>query len=318
MVAAIKSMMFKGETPWHGLGVKIEDAKRLSVDEAIIAAGLDNEVKIGPVFDNLGTELPAQVTYTETDGKRNVYAVVGPNYTPLQNRKAFDFFQPWLDNNLAEFHTAGALFQGEKIWVLAKLTLDNIDIAKNDPVTPYVLLSNSHDGKNAVRVGFTPIRVVCSNTLSMAINSEASKLIRVRHTSKVETNLEALRDTMNLVKQEFEATAEQYRFLAGKQFNQADITKYVKTLIDVAEVPQDELSTRTKNIMDNIFQYITEGKGQDNAAIKGTWWAAYNGYNEYLNYSLGRNADNRMDNLWFGQGVAKNSKALQLAFDMAV
>lgn len=317
MVAAIKSMMYQGETPWHGLGQRIPDGQKLSVEEAIKAANMDNEVFTGPVFSDKGEPLPAQYVYSMMDGKKTIFGVVGPRWTPLQNRKAFEFFQPWLDSGMAEFHTAGALFSGEKVWVLAKLTLDNIEIAKGDEITPYVLLSNSHDGKNAVRVGFTPIRVVCWNTLSMAHNDSASKLIRVRHTSKVQTNLENLRDTMNLVKQEFEATAEQYRKLVRKQFNQNDIKKYVKLLLDVEQVPDNELPTRTTNIMSGIMDMILSGKGQDNPEIQGTWWAAYNGYNEYLNYVQGRNAENRMDALWFGNNASKNRDALELALQLA-
>jgi phage/plasmid-like protein (TIGR03299 family) len=318
MVAAIDSMMFKGETPWHGLGNRIEDSKKLSVSEAIDAAGMGWDVSLSKlVTADKSDPVPAQAVYRVVDGERVILGVVGPRWTPLQNSKAFEFFQPWLDNGLAEFHTAGALFKGEKVWVLAKLALDNIEVAKGDEITPYVLLSNSHDGKNAVRVGFTPIRVVCYNTLCMAHNDEASKLIRVRHTSKVETNLEKLRDTMNLIKQEFEATAEQYRVLTRKQFNQDDIKKYVKVLLGVDNVKDDELPTRTTNIMTGIMDMVVNGKGQDNPVIKGTWWAAYNGYNEYLNYVQGRNAENRIDALWFGQNYGKNRDALKLALQLA-
>lgn len=331
MVAAVKSMLYVGETPWHGLGVKIDDGKKLSVEEALKASGLDREVGLyemaaklpNPAFDGENGQpeffyksVPERYTYDKKDG--TLFGCVGPNYTPLQNVQAFKWFQPWLDAGLAEFHTAGALFDGAKVWVLAKLTLDNIDIAKNDPVTPYILLSNSHDGTTAVRAGFTPIRVVCWNTLSAAHAAKASKLIRVRHTSQVVTNLETLRDTMNVLRQDFEATAEQYKLLSRKQFNQKDVMNYVKKLVGVAEdKADDDIPTRTANIMGGIFERIFNGKGQDNPAVKNTWWAAYNGYNEYLNYAQGRNQSNRLNNLWFGQNAAANDYALKLALTMA-
>src|SRR6185295_11897446 len=127
----------------------------------------------------------------------------------------------------AQIETAGSLRQGKRVWVLAKINRDPLVIKGNDVVEKYVLLSNSHDGTLAVRVGFTPIRVVCNNTLSMAINSEASKLIRIKHTKNVVSNLESVQEIMNLADQEFQATAEQYRMLTRKDINSKDLEKYI-------------------------------------------------------------------------------------------
>lgn len=307
-----------GGTPWHGDGTPVTDpAIKRSAKEFIKSAQMDWEVgmcDLATVGDNL--PVPNRAVYRYKDGKKTVLNVVGPNWQPLQNINAFEWFQPWLDAGLAEFETAGSLFDGQRVWVLAKLALDNIDIAKGDTVMPYILLSNTH-GIGAVKGGFNPIRAVCWNTLSAAIAKGVGKMLRVRHTSKLQSNLDLMRDTMNLLKQDFEATALQYKHLASKGFNQEDIKKYVKILLDVEDVADKELPTRTVNRMEGIFKLIFAGKGQDNPSIANTWWAAYNGYNEYLNYVEGRTQDNRMDNLWFGQGINKNSDALQLALDMA-
>lgn len=313
-----RQMAFVGETPWHGEGTSVTDKAIMVNAEAFAkAAGIDYAVDTCPLICEDKTPVPNRAVFRMVDGAKKILGVVGPRWQPLQNIDAFKWFQPWLDAGLAEFHTAGALFDGEKVWVLAKLALDNVEVAKGDEVMPYVLLSNSHDGKNAVKIGFNPIRVVCWNTLSAATNEGVGKMIRVRHNGRLESNLNTLRDTMNLVKQDFEANTEQYKVLATRHFNQADIKKYVKTLLDITDIDDKELPTRTVNRMENIFNMIFTGKGQDNPAIKNTWWAAYNGYNESLNWVDGRNTSNRLDNLWFGQGINKNRDALELALQMA-
>ena len=135
------------------------------------------------------------------------------------------WFQPFLDAKEAALHTAGSLRNGSRIWVLAKLNRDPLVIAQGDEVEKFILLSHGHDGSLAVRVGFTPVRVVCQNTLAMAHGSDASKLIRVKHTKDVHENLANIREVMDLANAEFEATAEQYRLLARKSINQADLRK---------------------------------------------------------------------------------------------
>jgi len=121
---------------------------------------------------------------------------------------------------------------------------------------------------------------------------------------------------MDTVNAEFEATAEQYRFLASKQVHVGDLEKYVKILLGVDNKSPEEIKTRTQNIIGDILARF-HGPKQRLPGIEGTWWAAYNAYNEYLNYQKGRNKNNRLDSLWFGTGVNDNAKALQTATDFA-
>ena len=164
--------------------------------------------------------------------------------------------------------------------------------------------------------GFTPIRVVCANTESMARDSKASKLIRVRHNRFVKENVQAVRDVMNLANQEFEATADVYRFLASRSVSTTDLEKYVKVVFD-ANKPEDEISTRTKNILLKVTDLFESGKGNDIEGVRGTYWAAYNAVSEYLNYTKGRTSNNRIDSLWFGQNGTMNRKALDQAVALA-
>src|SRR5262249_8778664 len=142
-----------------------------------------------------------------------VLGVVGPRYAPLQNRDAFAWIQPFLDAREAALHTAGSLKSGSRIWALARLNRAPLVVAGGATLAKYLLRSYGHAVSLAVRCGFTPIRVVCANTLAMAHGSDASKLIRVRHTESVLESLANVREIMDVANAEFEASAEQYRRL---------------------------------------------------------------------------------------------------------
>lgn len=199
---------------------------------------------------------------------------------------------------------------------MAKLNRDNCEIVKGDETAKFILLSNSHDGTTAIRVGYSFIRVVCANTLSFAHSDKQSKLLRIRHTRSSKTNLDNVRDIMDNINAGFEATAEQYRFLASKNYNQKDIQAYVKVVLGIEKTPDEDIKTRTRNIMDEVMGLI-EGPKQSAANVRGTYWAAWMGYNEYLNYKKGRTADNRIDSLWFGQNGNDNQYAFEKAMEFA-
>jgi phage/plasmid-like protein (TIGR03299 family) len=312
MPANVETMFYAGATPWHGLGEKLEEAPTIS--EAIEASGLNWEVGTKDLVTVDGQPVPARATYRKSDD--SILGVVGPRYVPLQNKDAFEWFQPFVDAGECSLHTGGSLSDGQKVWVLAQLNRDPSTVVAGDEVHKFILLSNSHDGTTAIRVGYTPIRVVCVNTLAFAHNHADSKLLRIRHTQSAQGKLDNVRDIMDNINAQFEATAEQYRFLASRDFNQRDVQKYVKVLLGIDNKPEEDVKTRTRNIMDEILGTI-EGPKQSMPGVQGTWWAAYNGFNEYLNYTKGRNTNNRLESLWFGQNGTDNNKALQLATEFA-
>ncbi len=317
MAHEVEQMFVVGAAPWHNLGRKFEVPP--SLEEALVAAGLDWKVTTEPLFSGAKEQVEAMLTRRSSDN--SILGVVGPTYTPLQNTEAFDFFKPFIDEKAAQIETAGSLRHGKRVWVLAKINRDPMVIKGNDVVEKYVLLSNSHDGTLAVRVGFTPVRVVCNNTLSMAINSEASKLIRIKHTKNVAANLESVQEIMNLADSEFEATANQYRMLTQKDINSKDLEKYVKlvfnTTAKLVEAGGNVEELNNKRIIQQIVPLFEKGRGNDMKEIKGTMWAAYNAVNEYLQYERGSDNSNRMDNMWFGDSARLNKKALETALIMA-
>ncbi|MFO0845841.1 MAG: DUF932 domain-containing protein [Gemmataceae bacterium] len=309
MAHMVESMFSVRKAPWHGLGVVVRDAP--SVEEGLRLAGLDWSVSRQRLYTPDGQQAPAYAVVRDSDGK--ILGAVGERYRPLQNREAFAFFQPFLDAGEATLETAGSLAGGSRVWVLARLNRDPIVVAPNDEVVKYLLLSNSHDGSLAVRVGFTPVRVVCNNTLTLAHASKDSQLVRLRHSSGVVQNLANVRDTIDAVNARFEATAEQYRRLATRDVNQADLRRYIARVLDAGAEP----SPRLANIVERVTELFEAGAGNDTVYVSGTWWAAFNGLTEWLSHERGRTADSRVNSLWYGDAAAMNHRALVTALDMA-
>lgn len=311
----VGQMFYRNDVPWHGLGNRIFEIP--TIEEAIVAAGLDWKVRLDSMKTDTGLFVPNKAVVRETDD--SVLGVVGPNYQPLQNIDAFKFFNPFLENNQATLETAGSLRQGKRIWILAKINKDPMEIVKNDTVEKYVLLSNSHDGTMSVRAGFTPIRIVCANTLAMSLNNSASQLVRLKHTKSLNENLEKVSQIMNLANQSFEATAEQYRVLASREVSQADLERYVK-LVFVG--PQYEKMERqgkkpARDTLPKVLNLFETGRGAQMPGVRGTMWAAYNAVNEYLGYEKGSDRQARLDNMWFGQSAVTNEKALNVALKLS-
>jgi len=308
------SMFYVGETPWHDLGTELDDPP--SIEEAIKLAGLDWNVGLKQLVTQDGQEIvPAYATYRESDNK--ILGVVGKNYHVLQNSEAFKFFQPLIDSKDVSLETAGSLKDGKRIWILASINSDPLEIVKNDIVKKYVLLSNSHDGTLAVRCGFTAIRVVCNNTLSFAHNDKAgSQLIRIRHSSKVTENLEQIRDIMSIADRQFHVASEYYKLLANNDINTQDLLKYVRVSLGISEKDAKEV-TRAKNRINEVINLFENGRGNQLPGVSGTYWAGYNAIAEYLSYNRGSSQGSRLDSLWFGDSARINKSALEIGVSMA-
>jgi phage/plasmid-like protein (TIGR03299 family) len=334
-------MFYVGDVPWHGLGTKLEAPP--TSEEAIKAAGLDWTVMTAPLFmdgpDGAKIAVPRRAVIRSTD--RRLLGTVGEEWHPLQNLEAFKFFDPIVKAGEAFYHTAGSLKEGSRVWVLAKLNRDPMVILPGDEVEKFILISNSHDGSLALRIGFTPIRVVCQNTLTQAHDDGRSMLVKIRHTAKVADNLEAMREVVNAANARFEATAEQYRLLAQRDIDEEDLAKYVKLVFtppkggsggstpppaptnggngappaDGGPAPTEAASEEAscKRILPKVQELFAKGRGTEIPGVRGTWWGAYNAVTEYLTHQRGKTADARLDNLWFGDSVNINRRALDIA-----
>lgn len=317
MAHEVENMFSVKETPWHNLGRVIMDAP--SIDEVLKLAGLDWTVSLRPLHLVMPDGSLKQVTENAIvrDTDDSVLGYTGKRYKPFQNSDALNFFKPFAESGLCNFETAGSLRHGQKIWIMAALNSSEMEIVKGDVVRKYLLLSAGHDGKMGIRVGFTPIRVVCANTLAMAHSDKESKLIRVFHSSKTLANLETLRETINAANATFEATAEQYRKLATAHVHQGDIAKYVDLVFyngKQAETDREKVARESLN--ETITKLFEVGHGNDLANVRGTYWALYNGVTQYLSYDMGRSDDTRLDSLWYGANKDLNKSALDSALEM--
>jgi phage/plasmid-like protein (TIGR03299 family) len=316
MSHALESM-FSGQnaSPWHGLGHVVEGSP--SIEEGIVLAGLDWKVETHPIFLADGRQAPGKAVIRETD--KSILGVVGPRFEPLQNAEAFSWFQPFIESGQAKLATAGSLHKGKRVWVLAELNRPAAEIADGDVVKKFLLLSNSHDGSLAVRVGFTPIRVVCQNTLSMAHSNQGSSLLRLRHTKSLVQTLAEVRDVIDAANQAFEATAEQYRALArSKVVNREDLRKYVKQVLKLTEDKEGKLTSRSAETLAAVMSNFDSGRGNNLPSVRGTWWAAYNAVTEHLSWGRGRTKEARLDSLWFGDSARVNREALEQASAFAL
>ena len=314
MAHEIENMFSVKQVPWHGLGNVVANAPTMA--EVLRLAGLDWSVSMQQLVTVNGVAVPKHKAIVR-DSDNTILGVAGQRYKPLQNADALNFFAPFHESGLCSFETAGSLRSGQKIWIMAALNAPELEIVKGDVVRKYLLLSNGHDGVTGIRVGFTPVRVVCANTLAMAHNDKTSKLVRVFHSSQTLANLELLRETINAANASFEATAEQYRALTTRHVNKTDLEKYVDVVFYNGKAAESDREKIARENLNNELQRLFEtGYGNDMAGVRGTVWALYNGVTQYLSYEAGRSTDVRIDSLWFGDNKATNQKAFDAALEL--
>lgn len=322
MAHNVESMFSVRQTPWHGLGKIIQEAP--TVADAIKLAGLDWKVLSRPVYQGIGDnfkQVPDFQALVRSDNDFTL-SIKTDNYHPLQNDHAFDFFNPFLESKMATLETAGSLKNGKVVWVLATLNKAPIDLGGGDLIQKYLLLSNSHDGTMAVRVGFTPTRVVCNNTLTIATSegrfNTGNKGIRIFHGSKVKENLDEVQQIVNAYDATFDATAEQYERLSKKQISSKDLAQYVNVIFDLNPGAVDEREQlRTKKQQETIVRLFENGAGSNLKSANGTYWGAYNAITEFLTHEAGRSTElgqeARLFQNWFGKAKVKNEAAFEYA-----
>ena len=311
--------MFVKTAAWHGLGNVLPEAPTTA--EAIVAAGLDWDVELVPlVTADTQAEVTHRATRRATDKK--ILGVVGPDFEVLQNKEAFGWFDPFIQQKGATLESAGSLREGRRVWILAKLNRDPMWVLPGDQVEKYLMLAHGHDGSLSVHAGFTPIRVVCANTLRMATTDGRSALLRIKHTKNIKDTLEKVQEIIDMADATFEATADQYRILAKRQIDAETLRRYVNIVWKAPKkVASDEQSETPEQVRESIHRQITNlfesGKGVEIPGVRGTWWGAYNAVTEYIRHERGSDANRRIDSALFGQGALLNQRALDKALEMA-
>lgn len=302
------NMMYTGQTPWHRLGTYLGE-NAVTSEEAIVAAGMDWEVSIQDIScdDSVIPDFKAIVR----EDTNEVLGIRKNKYTPYQNKDAFKVLDPFISLNQVVWHTAGVLGKGERIWVLAKLP-GQIEVTKNDIIDKYFLLTNSHDGSTGIKLMFTPIRVVCQNTLQMALVGGESSIMNVRHTKNHEIKIKQALKIMGLVEQiskDFETDAKKmYEF----KMSDADIDNYLAEVSNIV----GEAKEKTKLYADKSYirykNYIEGGIGTDIDGVKGSLWGCYNAITESIDHST-RKIKNPLQYSMFGAGAIIKDRAWSVA-----
>lgn len=319
MAHEIENMMYVGETPWHSLGIKLD--RPPTAEEAIKAAGLDWKVHLTDLQLARSTNaymIPSHKAVVRGSDD-SILGVVGNRWSPLQNEEAFKFFDPFIKGDFAEYHTAGSLRNGQRVWVLARMKNGTVEVAKNDPVESYLLLSNCHGGKVSLNVGFTPIRVVCNNTLTAAEAAGAKTFLRVMHRGDVAGTLEDVQKTIDIANKTFKVTMEIYNKLAKIKVDNLDqyIIKVLKPKFEIVdETTDEEIVENLPRATEKVKELFETGRGQNNPAIRGSYWAAYNAVTEWVDYHRG-NPETRLEKAWFGKGHKIKSLALKEAVSLS-
>jgi phage/plasmid-like protein (TIGR03299 family) len=302
MVAAVQSMAYVGETPWHGLGNKLTEA--VGVDEMTKAAGLDWSVAQHPMFVEVGgkrVEVPGKVAVTRED-TLDVLSVSSKQWKPFQNKDLMEFFREYVEAGAATLETAGSLREGKVIWALANLN-KGFTLNGRDRVNGYLLFSNSHEPGASIRVLTTMVRVVCQNTLSLAHGS-GDEMYRQSHVkdfdmASAKSTVEFAREGVELHKLEAEA-------LMSLELSAYDT---VRTLAkhfqpDMANTEEDvKILLANPAAQSPVFSEVLHSVVMAPGAMPENAWGLLNGVTHWADHVAGRNTSSRLMNATFGRNA---------------
>lgn len=280
MSAEVESNFYFGEVPWHGLGIELDHPA--TAREAIQAASLDWTVTKEPIsIASTGTLIPkSYATVRESDGKP--LGVVGEIYTPLQNSEAFDFMDGLAHDGSMRYHVAGSLFSGEQVFILGKI--GNMEIIPSDQIDNYILLVHSHNGQKTIRVLFTAVRVVCNNTVNLALQQGKKQGLSIKHTKNAKNRIIEAQKILGLGQKQFNAF-EQFGKAATKiEFNTNLLNNFIKAVLPEPPEEAKRAITINEKTRDKLVELFESGTGTDIPGVAGTAWAAYNAVSEFTNY----------------------------------
>lgn len=334
-----KAFLTVGKPTWHNLGIQVEQAP--TSEEAIKLAGLDYEVKKTPLFTKVSgmtiseegiptlaeieKEIPQAFATVRTDTK-DVLGLVGKDYNIIQNREVFNFFDCLTQdkNSGITYETAGALGNGERVFLTARLP-EPMKIGGRDIIENYIFMYTSHDGSGSVTASFTPIRIVCNNTLNAALRmaKQSSNVVRIRHTQNAKKRM----DEAMIIMKMCQTTSEKMELVFNNWTKIRISDEHLKKYLQIALCPSpdvlnalrknDEVSTNFNNIIDKALNYVHSSEAQLIETAKGTLFGAYNAvtgyYQNVFNFS---DDEQKVKSILFG-GTAqqRGQKAFDLAFE---
>lgn len=320
MAHQLEQMAFVGATPWHGLGNRLSPQQPLEVWQQ--EAGMDWQIQESPVrfmadaIGHLGTIhsfLDQKVLY-RSDTKEAL-SVVSKRYQVVQPHDVLEFYRDLTERSGYELETAGVLKGGRKLWALAR-TGQSTALKGNDVVNGYLLLATSCDGTLATTATPTTVRVVCNNTLTIAING-ASQAIKVPHSTRFDPR--AVKQQLGITVSQWDDFMYRMRTLAARPIKDHEAKDYLRSVLcEVQTGKQVTSGLSNERALNKVLSlYEGHGRGAQLEAAKGTAWGLLNSVTEYVDHERrARSNEYRMDTAWFGQGAVIKQKALNAALQL--
>lgn len=317
---------WSGNTPWHQLGTQAEGL--MTSQEALEKAHLDWVVEKHPLryIDEGGIHtVPETYGVFRNDGDKLVPLTrngkaVGKVWKAWQNADAFSYIDDLFQSQDGKIEVCGALGNGEKVWVLARMP-NNIVLGGVDTINQFLLITNTHDGTGSLVIMLTPIRVVCQNTLNMALQQGSDYIWRVRHTGKKDDHLAAIAGVFAMANTAFYAWGEQAAQLLDIEMTVDEAKAYFVDSLGLATDEDGRVSTHktTQRTMNKLMTLLA-GNNNKLGDMEGTAWAAYNALTEYIDHHATelRNGDKsikRMESALFGPLARKKQAAWKNAFE---
>ena len=315
MAHMVETMAYAGQVPWHGLGVAVSND--LTPTQMMQKAGLDwrvDEVDCFIKTRNGDVKTGQKALVRSTDDR--ILTTVGENWNPVQNEQAFEFFSEYVMAGDMEMHTAGSLKDGQMVWALAKVK-ESFELFKGDTVESYLLFSNPHQYGKSIDIRFTPIRVVCNNTLTLSLDSKTEKSVRVGH--RVEFDPSSVKEALGIASKKMNTYKEMAQFLGSKRYTSDNVIEFFNEVfprtadkrVQGKALALDTLSRNAKLCYDALEQQ----PGSEFA--EGSWWQAFNAGTLVTDHVQCRNADNRLYSNWFGGNEMRKRNAINKAVEYA-
>ena len=245
MSANVESMFYVRTAPWHGLGTKVIEAP--DSEGALVAAGLNWNVVQEPIYTR-EEEMIDGYRANVRDSDRRVLGVVTDRYKIVQNREAFAFTDELLGEGV-RYETAGSLQGGRRVWLLAHMPHEYI--ISGERISPYLLFSNAHDGSGAIKVALMPIRVVCQNTLNLALKT-AKRSWSMNHTGDIRGKMKEAKDTLFMAETYMDELGKEFESLRKKKLTDKQVMDYIEILLPVEDGSTPQQIRNMKRLQEDM------------------------------------------------------------------
>jgi len=308
MAHNVETMAYAGETPWHGLGVEVHND--LTPGQMLTKAGLDWTVDKYPTYCEVdGQKVVTADQALVRSSDKSILSVVSDDWKPVQNETAFEFFNEFVMEGDMEMHTAGSLQSGKLVWALAKVK-DSFEILGGDRVDSYLLFSNPHVYGKSIDIRFTPVRVVCNNTLNLSLAGKNDLMVRLNHRRSFDPEL--VKQTLGIAKNKMGTYKEMAEFLSSKNFSVDSLNNYLKEVFPSLTKKDNSVMSRPAE------QALAVLETQPGAEFgKGTFWQAFNAVTYTTDHLLGHSQETRLQSAWYGSNRQRKIVALEKAVEYA-